>query len=288
MSDTTILGLTTATGVDYDNDYIPGVDVSDTTETADGTTKKFTPKVILKGKDLPSGTIVGTTDTQTLTGKTINDDNNVLSNIATSALKTKSGSDDTVITGTAGTNGDLSQWNADGDLVDGPTPPTGDIVGTTDTQTLTNKTLTTPTLTTPKVDTISEATSGSGVTIDGLLLKDGDIDLNTGNLAGGLVTLDDDEAASFTPGKTIGVMLIYGRATGYKANYGLVSYRIAATNYTQLMITGTDIEVTTGALAGTTGTDAKFTVSADSTTGMLYIENRLGASRSFGYLLLGE
>ena len=53
----------------------------------------------------------------------------------------KSGSDATVITGTAGTNGDLAQWNADGDLVDGPTPPTGTILGTTDTQTVTNKTI---------------------------------------------------------------------------------------------------------------------------------------------------
>jgi hypothetical protein len=39
----------------------------------------------------------------------------------------------------------LAQWNVDGDLVDGPTPPSGTIVGTTDAQTLTNKTLTDPT-----------------------------------------------------------------------------------------------------------------------------------------------
>jgi hypothetical protein len=55
-----------------------------------------------------------------------------------------SGSDSTVITGTAGTNGDLAQWNADGDLIDGPTPPSGTIVGTTDTQTLSSKILTAP------------------------------------------------------------------------------------------------------------------------------------------------
>lgn len=52
-----------------------------------------------------------------------------------------SGADASVISGTAGTNGDLAIWNGDGDLVDGPTPPTGTIVGTTDEQTLTTKTI---------------------------------------------------------------------------------------------------------------------------------------------------
>lgn len=41
------------------------------------------------------------------------------------------------------------------------------------TETLTNKTLTSPTLTTPAVDVINEATSGSGVTVDSCLIKDG-------------------------------------------------------------------------------------------------------------------
>lgn len=46
------------------------------------------------------------------------------------AAALKSGADATLVTGTAGTSGDLAQWNVDGDLVDGPTPPTGTIVGT--------------------------------------------------------------------------------------------------------------------------------------------------------------
>jgi len=50
--------------------------------------------------------------------------------------------------------------------------PAGDLVGTSDSQELTNKTLTDPTLT---IDTITEATADAGVTIDSVLLKDGKI-----------------------------------------------------------------------------------------------------------------
>lgn len=102
--------------------------------------------------------IVGLTATQTLTNKTLTSPTLTSPTINTSvalpadavdaiteiASALKSGADLTLVTGTAGTNGNLAQWNADGDLVNGPTPPTGTIVGTTDTQTLTNKTLTSP------------------------------------------------------------------------------------------------------------------------------------------------
>jgi len=78
MSKTTLLELTTATEVSETQDFIPVVDVSDTTETTDGTTKKATVRKILQDKALPSGDIVGTSDEQTLSNKTLDSSNNVV------------------------------------------------------------------------------------------------------------------------------------------------------------------------------------------------------------------
>lgn len=86
--------------------------------------------------------------------------------------------------------------------------PAGTIVGTTDTQTLTNKTLTSPTINTPTIvnptlqtDTISEHTSAAGVTVDGLLIKDGAIS-HSGLPAGAVVQVVSTPYTSSATGTT--------------------------------------------------------------------------------------
>lgn len=58
---------------------------------------------------------------ETLTNKTIDGDDNTLQDIAYSSIKSTSrtGSDTKLVTGTAGSDGDVAFWNADGDVIGG-------------------------------------------------------------------------------------------------------------------------------------------------------------------------
>jgi hypothetical protein len=106
------------------------------------------------------------------------------------------------------------------------------------TETLTNKTLTSPVLTTPAVDVINEATSGSGVTIDGVLIKDGVIaggaagpTVGTAIATNGVANIDFTSLPSWikrisvifnsvktTAGSSSGIIVQLGTSSGFKTS----------------------------------------------------------------------
>jgi len=96
----------------------------------------------------------------------------------------------------------------------------------------------------------------------------------------------DNTAISFTPIKSRGILLLSpaGTAGGMGNLIGLVYYDTVAPA-TQILVVGSNVEVATGALTGTTGSDAKVTVSAH-TDGKIYFENRIGYSPNWAYLIL--
>jgi hypothetical protein len=79
MAGIDILDLVEATEVNETNDYLAIVDKSDTSQDVTGSTKKATVRKLLGDKALPSGDFVGTTDTQTITHKTISTSDNTFS-----------------------------------------------------------------------------------------------------------------------------------------------------------------------------------------------------------------
>lgn len=77
-----------------------------------------------------TGNIVGDSDTQTLTNKTIDGDDNTIQDVAITSLKTEAADANKFI-----------ERDGSGAVISGKAVPTGDVVGNSDTQTLTNKTI---------------------------------------------------------------------------------------------------------------------------------------------------
>lgn len=163
MADSTIDGLDTLGSVDRTADKLIIWDASDSQS------KEATINSTL---GFSGGNPVSTSDSQTLTNKTLT---TPTVTILDNALTLQDNSDTTKqavfqLSGiTTGTTRTFTLPDA-----------TTTLVGTDATQTLTNKTLTSPTINTATisnptltVDTVSEFTSANGVTVDGLLIKDG-------------------------------------------------------------------------------------------------------------------
>lgn len=131
--------------------------------------------------------------------------------------------------------------------------------------------------------------SAFGITSVGKALIDDTTVSNQRNTLGlklTAITRNDNTATSFTPTNPSGFLLLRIAVGTGAGSFALLSYdAISPTAYATLMIGSANIAVTTGALAGTTGTDGKLTISAH-TDGKIYIENRLGGTAYIGYLAL--
>lgn len=98
------------------------------------------------------------------------------------------------------------------------------------------------------------------------------------------LTILDDAVYSFTPIHTHGFILVLSATT--TGDSAVISCGTQAGGaMCSALAVGANVNVTTGALAGTTGSDAKITVSTH-TDGKVYIENRRGATRYFGFTIL--
>lgn len=103
-------------------------------------------------------------------------------------------------------------------------------------------------------------------------------------------TLADDTATSFTLPTTRATFIMSSNGVGASNPRGSFHARVS-TAFLERLDSGATVQtavvVTTGALTGTTGTDARFTIAAH-TDGKVYFENRSGGSMSFTILVIPE
>lgn len=127
----------------------------------------------------------------------------------------------------------------------------------------------------------SDITSG---TLDNARLDTSVVVRNAdGNIfVGDTYVIPDDSFASI-PLDTVGdlyMFLVQMRSGATTTNYGIGNCKAQAASVCDGYLLGSNTNVTTGALTGTTGTDGRTTISVH-TNGNFYVENRTGASRNY-------
>ena len=160
----------------------------------------------------PSSAVVGISDTQTLTNKTISVTGNSISGLPATSFAYTSGS------GTLDGTGSVKAI------------PDGVVVGTTDTQTLTNKTLTSPTLTGA---TLNGAVTQETYVLSGTAVNPANGSIQTRTLTGNL-TLTDSLAAGQS------VLLMLQGTTTYTVTWPTITWVTAGGNVEPTM-TGSDV-----------------------------------------------
>jgi hypothetical protein len=99
---------------------------------------------------------------------------------------------------------------------------------------------------------------------------------NSGSASPNIFTLANDKAGYFQwDDVTRGLCLLAGNIGTAQA--AIVFFRTGASASISSLAAGANVNVTTGALTGTTGTVGRLTISADTATNRIYVENRLGA-----------
>lgn len=102
----------------------------------------------------------------------------------------------------------------------------------------------------------------------------------------GFVTISDDAVTTITPPSLTGGLLYVVTAASDQA-WATIYFRASSTHLCRAAGTnGTSVALSTAALAGTTGVDGQVTISCNN--GVIQIENRLGAARSFTYTFMTD
>lgn len=99
----------------------------------------------------------------------------------------------------------------------------------------------------------------------------------------GVILIADDDVAIINL-REQGFIIEFFTLTGSGTSAGILSGNGSTNVITEIATaSGTNVNVTTGVLTGTTGQNNKLTFSVDN--GTLYIENRLGNERNFRYII---
>jgi molybdopterin converting factor small subunit len=105
--------------------------------------------------------------------------------------------------------------------------------------------------------------------------------------------VDDDTVTTITPvaGITRGMLLLTnsgGAGSNRSEINAIIAFAVPATSSVAIIAqVASRVEAATGVLTGTTGSDTKVTVSVDSDTGLIYIENRIGSQATISAMVIG-
>jgi hypothetical protein len=138
---------------------------------------------------------------------------------------------------------------------------------------------------------VSIAPTGATTTFNGPITLGGNISsgsLSTARIYQGIAsgTMSQNSAITIVPQTTIGLVLISARVVGSITCTGMVSFRLDGNNFTHAIVAGSNLNTTTGALTGTTGTSGKCTISSGN-DGNLYFENRLANNQVWSFTFMG-